>query len=859
MSSATFFRLRGSDDGDDPCGVQKSSTRLTTTATFNPVFVKVLCNNTPQEALIDTGSAITIIHQQLLNNIPHKKFLPKIKNHLSANCSTLNIIGEIQLEININGIKTEVTADVTTNLVTNLILGSDWIQQNNVYILTPEKRIMIKNRGREVSTPFIIPPIINYPVTLTNHVTVPPFSELMVEAQLQHQCTGDVLFEPNPRLQYKALFSACTLVNIHNNKIQISVINATNHQQTLSEGTKMGTVTPTSSSVSYIAPQNDSRRRILTRKAGKQLISKEKGAHIQRGHESINGQSMTLRTEQHQCRECHQQFVTRNDLYKHLRNSCYPDEIREQINKLVIHITDDRQRTQLTNILWKYGKLFDTRESSKIEIVLKNAIDTGTHRPIHTPPYRKSNKDQEMLGVETQKLLTNDIIEHSTSPWSSPVVLVKKKDGTTRFCVDYRRLNQITIKDAFPLPRIDDIYDQLTKATHFSKFDFKAGYFQVPLDEADRPKTAFSTRDGHFQFKVLPQGLTNGPPTFQRIVNQILGPNRWKHMLAYIDDIIIYSQNFQEHIQHIEEVCSLLHTANFKLNIMKCEIARTEILFLGHVIKAGTIKPDPENVRGLLEIREPTSAEEAFRFVKAAEYYRKFIPKFSLIAAPLHKYSPTTLQQQKNNKKMKFELTDEARTAFHQLKNILTTDLILGLPNDELPFKLQTDASVDGIGAVLLQVTSNGDRPLAYMSKKLTKTQTKWPTIEQECYAIIQAIEKWDKYLRGHEFTLETDHEPLTYFMNKEQLNKRCDRWRLKLAEYRFKVKHIQGKKNNMADYLSRSSVDTAEEDIDDRMIYTSKSTQTDTSVTPTSNEVNPPKITTVITRAQAKNTKNKW
>ncbi|CAF4668362.1 unnamed protein product, partial [Rotaria socialis] len=378
-----------------------------------------------------------------------------------------------------------------------------------------------------------------------------------------------------------------------------------------------------------------------------------------------------------------------------------------------------------------------------------------------------------------------------------------------RFCVDYRRLNEITTKDAFPLPRIDDIYDQLTTATYFTKFDFKAGYFQVPLGKADRPKTAFSTRDGHFQFKVLPQGLTNGPPTFQRIVNQILGPNRWKHVLAYIDDTIIYSKIFYEHIQHIEEV-----------------FARSEILFLGHLIKEGTIKPDPNNIRGLVETKEPTTAEEAFRFVRAAEYYRKFIPEFSIIAAPLHRYSPSTLNQQKMNKS-KFVLSDDARTAFHELKKILTADLILGLPDDTLQFKIQSDASVDGIGAVLLQITPNGDRPLAYMSKKLMKTQTNWSTIEQECYAIVQAIDKWDKYLRGHEFILETDHEPLVNLPNKEQLNKRCNRWRLKLAEYRFKVKHIQGNKNNMADYLSRSPVEAAEEDIDERIQYESKFTQT--------------------------------
>jgi hypothetical protein len=698
LSSTSFFRIEGSGDGDDPCGEKQSSINHI----FNPIFVKIICNNTPQEALIDTGSAITIIHECLLNIIPHQKFIRRIKNHLSANCSTLNVIGEILLDINVNGIQTKVMADVATNLVTNLILGSDWIQANNVYILTPEKRIMIRSRGKEVSSPFIQPPLLNYPATLINNITLSPFSGLMVEAKVQQDNMADVLFEPNPRLKNKALFIASTLLNIENKKIIISIINATDRQQTLSKGTKLGIATQILTPIGVTMSTHYVKERIPKGKVCTRLIPRGKEAKVWNELDTKKMQTMALQEKQHQCRECHQSFDIRNDLFKHLRDKCYPEEIRKRINNLTIHIGDDKQREQLLKVLWKYGQLFDVREPSKIDIILKNAIDTSMHRPIHTPPYRKSNKDQETLGKETDKLLKNGIIEHSTSPWSSPVVLVKKKDGTTRFCVDYRRLNQITTKDAFPLPRIDDIYDQLTKATYFSKFDFKAGYFQVPLDKADRPKTAFSTRDGHFQFKVLPQGLTNGPPTFQRIVNQILGPNRWKHVLAYIDDIIIYSQNFTQHLQHIEEVCSLLYEANFKLNVDKCEVARKEILFLGHLIQAGAIKPDPGNIRGLTETREPTSAEEAFRFVKAAEYYRKFIPKFSLIAAPLHKYSPTTLQQQKDNKKLKFELSDEARTAFHQLKNILTTDLILGLPDDTLPFKIQTDASVDGIGGVLL-------------------------------------------------------------------------------------------------------------------------------------------------------------
>ncbi|CAM4965625.1 unnamed protein product [Rotaria socialis] len=529
----------GSEDGDDPCGEKKSST----TKTFHPIFVKIICNNTPQEALIDTGSAITIIHECLLKNIPHKNLIKKTKNHLSANCSTLNVIGETTLEIKISGLKTEVIADVATNLVTDLILGSDWIQRNNVYILTPEQRIMIRSKGKEVSTPFITPPILNYPATLINHITIPPFSEQMVEAKVLHHNMIDVLFEPNPRLKNKALFIASTLLHIEDKRIKISIINATDRQQTLSKGTKLGITTQIAASIGVTMPLNDVQERIPKGKAYIKLIPKGKEANITSRLESRNMQMITSHEEQHQCRECKQYFDTGNELFKHLRIKCYSEEIREQINKLTEHINDDKQQEQMSRILWKYGKLFDISEPSKIDITLKNAIDTGTHRPVHTPPYRKSNKDQETLRKETDKLMGSGIIEHSTSPWSSPVVLVKKKDGTTRFCVDYRRLNQITTKDAFPLPRIDDIYDQLTTATYFTKFDFKAGYFQVPLDKSDRPKTAFSTRDGHFQFKVLPQGLTNGPPTFQRIVNQILGPNRWKHVLAYIDDIIIYSKH----------------------------------------------------------------------------------------------------------------------------------------------------------------------------------------------------------------------------------------------------------------------------------------------------------------------------
>ncbi|CAF4407179.1 unnamed protein product [Rotaria sp. Silwood2] len=396
-----------------------------------------------------------------------------------------------------------------------------------------------------------------------------------------------------------------------------------------------------------------------------------------------------------------------------------------------------------------------------------------------------------------------------------------------RFCIDYRRLNAITLKDAFPLPRIDEIFDQLSDAIYYTKFDFKSGYFQVPLSKEDRPKTAFSTRDNHYQFTVLPQGITNGPATFQRVINHILGPARWKYALAYIDDVIIYSKTFEEHLSHLNEICTILKNARFRLNPDKCEISRTQTDYLGHNIKNGEIRPSPHNINGLLNTRFPQTADETCKFVKAAKYYRN-VPNFSQIAEPLRKFIPTTRTQKKKGQKTIITLTNEEVKAFEQLKNFLTTDLVLRLPNNRFPFKVQTDASDEEIGAVLFQIYLDGDRPIAYLSKKFTQAQRKWSPMEQECYAFICALDKWHNYLSGIKFTWETDHKALTQLNQKAQINKRCERWRLKILEYDFKVKYIPGLTNSMPDYLSRSPVDDAEEDPDEIPHLISKSTQTD-------------------------------
>ncbi|CAF4384057.1 unnamed protein product, partial [Rotaria magnacalcarata] len=460
-----------------------------------------------------------------------QNFIYKSKLHKSANCSSINIIGGIELEIKIQGHKTYILADVATNLITDLLLGNDWIYANNVIIDSPQQHIFLMNENRKVivSTPFIKPKQLRLPVLLTEEITLPPKSEKCINIKILSSMnkTSEALFKPTTHLHSKEIFLINALIKVEKNRSQIMIINANDRQKTLSKNTTLGHISYQSEANNYlILPE-------LSQDNNKRLISTTMFFHKRDSHPSdrscvlatkreVTSVGLTCRMNNHyeeqiQCYVCQEQFLSRNDLQKHLRQKCYPSEIRTQIEQLTRHIEDAEQREQLQQILWKHGKLFDLRQPSIIKATIHHAIETGTHPPIYTSPYRVSYKDEQIQREEIDKLLKQGVIEESKSPWSSPIVLVRKKDGSVRFCVDFRKLNNITTKDAFPMPRIDDIFDHLSQAEYYTTIDFKSGYFQVGLDPKDRPKTAFSTRDQHYQFTVLPQGVTNGPPAFQRI------------------------------------------------------------------------------------------------------------------------------------------------------------------------------------------------------------------------------------------------------------------------------------------------------------------------------------------------------
>ena len=348
-------------------------------------------------------------------------------------------------------------------------------------------------------------------------------------------------------------------------------------------------------------------------------------------------------------------------------------------------------------------------------------------------------------------MLKSNIIRPSKSPWAAPVVLIKKKSGEMRFCINYRQLNNVTKKDSYPIPRIDDTLDKLYGKTGFSTLDLVSGYFQIALDEAAKEMSAFIVENNLYEFNRMPFGLTNAPSTFQRLMNRdILG----KFALVYLDDILIYSETFDEHYEHIETVFQLLTDAGLKLKLKKCHFMKQSVNYLGHIISAKGISPDPRKIETIANYKIPVNSEQLASFLGLVGYYRKFISNFGTIARPLS-------SQTKKNKKEPLVWGEPEQTAFETLRKALISPPILAFPNFDVSFQIFTDASNYGIGAILSQIQNGQEVVIAYQSRHLKPSEVKYTTIEKEALAVIFAIKRFKHYLIDNEFLVISDHRPL--------------------------------------------------------------------------------------------------
>ncbi|GJQ89777.1 reverse transcriptase domain-containing protein [Tanacetum coccineum] len=411
--------------------------------------------------------------------------------------------------------------------------------------------------------------------------------------------------------------------------------------------------------------------------------------------------------------------------------------------------------------------------------------------PVARVPYRLAPSEMKELAEQLQELSDKGFIRPSSSPWGASVLFVKKKDGLFHMCIDYRELNKLTVKNRYPLPRIDDLFDQLQGSSVYSKIDLRSGYHQLRVREEDIPKTAFRTRYGHYEFQVMPFGLTNAPAVFMDLMNRVCKPYLDKFVIVFIDDILIYSKNKEEHEEHLKLILELLKKEELYAKFSKCEFWIPKVQFLGHVIDSKGIHVDPAKIESVKDWASPKSATEIRQFLGLAGYYRRFIEGFSKIAKPMTKLT------QKN---VKFDWGEKEEAAFQLIKQKLCSAPILALPKGSENFIVYCDASHKGLGAVLMQ----NEKVIAYASRQLKIHEKNYTTHDLELGAVVFALKIWRHYLYGTRCTVFTDHKSLQHILDQKELNMRQRRWLELLSDYDCDIRYHPGKANVVADALSR-------------------------------------------------------
>jgi hypothetical protein len=463
------------------------------------------------------------------------------------------------------------------------------------------------------------------------------------------------------------------------------------------------------------------------------------------------------------------------------------------VAKPVAEVPSRSWPTEIQTILSEFADLVPEELPQSLPPMrdIQHAIDLipGASLP-NLPAYRMSPEEHHEMQRQIQELLDKGFIRESLSPCAVPALLTPKKDGSWRMCVDSQAINKIMVKYRFLIPRLDDMLDVLYGSQIFSKIDLRSGYHQIRIRPGDEWKTAFKTRAGLFEWLVMPFGLTNAPSTFMRVMTQLLRPFIDKFVVVYFDDILIFSRNFSEHLQHIRQVMEVLRFESLFINLKKCTFAQDSVLFLGFIISAQGISVDSSKIQAITDWPIPTNVHDVRSFHGLASFYRRFIKDFSAIMGPIIECT----------KVGSFSWSPAAQQAFEVIKSKLTETPVLKLPDFAQPFEVACDASHVGIGGVLSQQR----HPIAYFSEKLNETRRRYPAYDLELYAIIQSLKYWRHYLINREFVLYTDHDSLRHIQSQKKPNARHARWVDYLQQFTFVLKHKASSENRVADALSR-------------------------------------------------------
>ncbi|GLI63416.1 hypothetical protein VaNZ11_006384 [Volvox africanus] len=457
----------------------------------------------------------------------------------------------------------------------------------------------------------------------------------------------------------------------------------------------------------------------------------------------------------------------------------------------------------MTYITSRYADVFAEPTDMPPTRAVDHSIELTTSVPMSRNSYRMSQDELAELKTQITSLLEKGWIRPSMSPYGAPVLFAQKKDGGLRMCIDYRALNKATVRNAYPLPRIDELLDRLHGAAVYSKIDLQSGYHQIRVAAQDIPKTAIKTRYGHFEFTVMPFGLTNAPATFQRLMNDIFRPYLDTFVLIYLDDILIYSKTEDEHAQHLETVLQVLREHQLYAKASKCAFGTTKIDFLGHIVSKDSISADPRKVKAIQDWPTLQTITDLRSFLGLAQYYCRMVKGFAEIAHPL-----TNLLAGHTGKGHKQAITKwdkSCEKAFQVLKDTLTSAPVMAPPDPNAPFMLTTDASDYATGGVLSQVQDGVERVIAYESRKLTPAERNYPAHDREMLAVVHCLRVWWHHLKGpHPVTIWTDNSAVSAFKTQPLLNQRQVRWLAELEEFNYVIEHKPGKTNVVADAISR-------------------------------------------------------
>ena len=701
-------------------------------------------NGTSITLLLDTGAAVTLLRQDVwmrITALPSDLEPWSGATLVSAGGTPLTIHGCACVTLELGGGKYQTDFVVVSPLTSEAILGIDFLQVQKAVIDVGCRMLHLRESGCNI--PLDVPTprqscLTHQQVHSADTVEVPPRSVMEISGRFETEVKGVWLVEETTK-KHSQVAVARAVIEPNSSIIPVCVLNVTDRPITLYAGSAIATMTP-------IEPPS------------------EVGAV---------DDEVTLEA----------------------------DSLKQQ---MLWHLVEETgvelspgEREVFYSLLLRHA---DVLASSTTDLgrtsMLRHHIDTGSSPPVRQQVRRVSPHRREEVKHLLSQMLEHDVIEPSSSPWASPVVLVRKKDGSTRFCIDYRKLNQVTRKDAYPLPRIDMTLDALHGSQWFSTLDLVSEYWQVELEEADREKTAFCTTEGLYQFKVMPFGLCNAPASFQRLMDMVLSGLQWAQCLVYLDDIIVLGRSFEEHIRNLDSVFQRLRESGLRLKPSKCSFFRKQVQYLGHVISRDGVATDPEKTAKVATWPVPTCKREVQQFLGFANYYRRFIKDFAQLARPLHRLTEQTTP---------FIWTDSCQESFDQLRRCLCSAPVLAYPDFSKPFILDTDASDAGVGGVLSQVDSNGEeRVIAYGSRLLTKPERRYCVTRRELLAVVTFVHQYRPYLICRKFTLRTDHSSLTWLRNFKEPEGQLARWLEQLQELQFDVVHRRGTTHRNADSLSR-------------------------------------------------------